>query len=219
MCNQALIECRNLSFEYEQEQAHLSQPLFQNINLSIYPKDTIILTGASGSGKTTLLHILGKLIIPSKGDVFVNASKGFVFQSPNLISTLTAQENIAINAAINLKAHNYNARETWYASMRKAYNLLGALEPCAHQFPNELSGGQAQRIAILRAMSANPRILLCDEPTGNLDEESCYKILDLLLKYVENNNAALFVISHNLEIAHKFKKHYKLYQGNLMQLK
>lgn len=203
---QEVLNIKNVSFNYA------TQQVIKNIDFSAKIKETILLTGHSGSGKTTLLHIIGKILKPNTGSVDVNGKIGFVFQLPNLISTLSCQENIALNAAINDK-------QSWHNALIIAQEILvqAQLQSHALHLPHELSGGQAQRIAILRALAGNPNLLLCDEPTGNLDHESAQIILNMLFKYTKKNNATLLVISHNLELIPLFNRHLYLNEGVLIE--
>lgn len=203
---QEVLNIKNVSFNYA------TQQVIKNIDFSAKIKETILLTGHSGSGKTTLLHIIGKILKPNTGSVDVNGKIGFVFQLPNLISTLSCQENIALNAAINDK-------QSWHNALIIAQEILvqAQLQSHALHLPHELSGGQAQRIAILRALAGHPNLLLCDEPTGNLDHESAQIILNMLFKYTKKNNATLLVISHNLELIPLFNRHLHLNEGVLIE--
>lgn len=179
----------------------------RGVNFELFPKELVVLLGASGSGKSTLLNILGGLDTPTSGDVFyeetnissANESEltryrrnhvGFVFQFYNLIPSLTAAENVSLVTEI---APNP-------LSEMDALSLVGLAER-AHHFPAQLSGGEQQRVAIARAIAKQPKILLCDEPTGALDKQTGI----LVLQAIENINSQLgtatAVITHNTVVA------------------
>ena len=180
-------------------------------NVTIYPGKSIAIIGPSGSGKSTLLSLLGLLDTPTSGEYFLDGKStsslsanalsrlrknyiGYIFQSFNLINYLTVEENIlhclAINSITGKEAH-----------MRAQEALQSVqLEEKADAFPEQLSGGQRQRVAIARAIATRPRLLLCDEPTGNLDTHTSDQILSLLLRMVSPQSAVL-IVTHNPAIA------------------
>lgn len=177
-----------------------------NINFEIYDGEFVIILGPSGAGKSTLLNILGGIDKPTSGTIIVNDEKiseyndakltkyrryyvGFVFQFYNLMPNLTALENVELASEIvknSLDPH-------------KALKLVG-LENRFHNFPQELSGGEQQRVAIARAIAKNPKILLCDEPTGALDYNTGKQILKLLHNICKNTKTTVIVITHNRAI-------------------
>lgn len=167
----------------------------------------VVILGPSGAGKSTLLNMLGGLDSPSEGKITVNgkdisklsdneladyraATVGFVFQFYNLIPTLTVFENVKLVSEISPNA--LDARE-----MIDKVGLLDHL----NNFPSELSGGEQQRISIARALCKNPKILLCDEPTGALDSETGVMVLKLLLEMARNYGKTIVVVTHNQNIA------------------
>ncbi len=167
----------------------------------------VVILGPSGAGKSTLLNMLGGLDSPSQGKITVNgkdisklsdneladyraATVGFVFQFYNLIPTLTVHENVKLVSEISPNA--LDARE-----MIDKVGLLDHL----NNFPSELSGGEQQRISIARALCKNPKILLCDEPTGALDSETGVMVLKLLLEMARNYGKTIVVVTHNQNIA------------------
>lgn len=167
----------------------------------------IVILGPSGAGKSTLLNLLGGLDSPTSGEVIVDgkdiskltnneladyraATVGFVFQFYNLIPTLTVLENVALVKEIAKDA----------LSPEKMLEEVG-LADHLHNFPSELSGGEQQRVSIARALAKNPKILLCDEPTGALDSETGVLVLKLLLSMARNYGKTIVIVTHNQNIA------------------
>ncbi|OYT42784.1 MAG: hypothetical protein B6U78_00065 [Candidatus Aenigmarchaeota archaeon ex4484_224] len=200
----------------------------RSVNFKVYPNDFIAVLGPSGSGKSTLLHIMGTLDIPTKGDVFIdgiNISKlsekelaeirrekiGFVFQFFYLFPTLTALENVMLPMTF-LKIPKSEKR-------KRALELLKlvGLEKRANHLPNQLSGGERQRVAIARALANNPKIVLADEPTGNLDSKSGKKILELLKKLNKERKVTIVLVTHNLEMAKFAKKKVFIKDGRILE--
>jgi putative ABC transport system ATP-binding protein len=174
-----------------------------NISFEINKGEFVVIVGASGAGKTTVLNMLGGMDRCNKGTIIVDNEKissysnneltkyrrlncGFVFQFYNLIPNLTAKENIEL--AIELSK-----------SRLDVYHLLSAvgLENRINNFPSQLSGGEQQRVAIARALAKNPKLLLCDEPTGALDSKTGKMILELLQDTCINNNMTVVIVTHN----------------------
>lgn len=166
-----------------------------------------VILGPSGAGKSTLLHMLGGLDSPTSGKIFVNgqdisslnnreladyraSSVGFVFQFYNLIPTLTARENVELVREI---APHALSADRMLAEVGLADHL--------NHFPAELSGGEQQRVSIARALAKNPKILLCDEPTGALDSETGVLVLKLLLSMARNYGKTIVIVTHNQNIA------------------
>lgn len=185
-----------------------------NIMMSVETNDYLAIIGPSGAGKSTLLHILGGLEQPSSGEIVFqgkniysmtdkdlslwrNKTVGFVFQFYHLIEELNVLENIAL--ADFSKSKN---------SLKSAEELLEYLGITKRKyfFPSQLSGGEKQKVAIARALINNPRIIFCDEPTGNLDKDSQDKVIELLEKLNQEQNKAIVLVTHNLEIARRAKR-------------
>ncbi|MBQ8072583.1 MAG: ABC transporter ATP-binding protein [Clostridia bacterium] len=200
-----IVELKAVSRVYrngEHEQYALKQ-----VDLTLKEGKFIVILGPSGAGKSTLLNLLGGLDSPTSGTIHVAgkdistltedqladyraATVGFVFQSYNLIPTLTVLENVALVKEIApdpLSSHE----------MLKEVGLADHI----HQFPSELSGGEQQRVSIARALAKNPRILLCDEPTGALDSETGVLVLKLLLRMAREMGKTIIVVTHNQQIA------------------
>lgn len=183
--------------------------VLRGISFEVQHGEKVFLRGASGAGKTTLLYTLGGLEKPSTGEVYINSqalysgsksqrarirneSLGFVFQNYHLIPDLTALENVALPSMIRSKV-----------AFNRAIQLLervGLGERLQH-LPTELSGGEQQRVALARALINDPKIILADEPTGNLDATNGKQIMDLLFGIVEETNRTLVVVTHDPELA------------------
>ncbi len=192
---------------------HNGQELTKALNgvsLSLYPGDYLAIVGPSGAGKSTLLHTLGGLDCPTAGRVFFEGrdvyrmkdkelslwrSKniGFVFQFYHLIEELNILENVTL--ALNLNKKKYSLK-----TIEKLLEYLGIADKMK-VFPSQLSGGQRQRAAFARALINEPNVILCDEPTGNLDKNSQEKIITLLDKLNKEKNITVILVTHNLEIA------------------
>jgi putative ABC transport system ATP-binding protein len=179
------------------------------VTLDIYPGETVILSGPSGSGKSTLLQLIGCLDTPSRGSVNVlgldtqiqsdNALSefrarhlGFVFQTFNLIPVLSVYENVEYPLLLNKEA---GRKEKIMTILQKV-----GLEKLAHQYPNALSGGQRQRVAIARALVHQPKLLIADEPTANLDRKTGDQVLDIMFDLATTSNTAVVVSSHDPKI-------------------
>ena len=178
-----------------------------HVNMTLDEGKFVVILGPSGAGKSTLLNLLGGLDSPTDGKIIVNGNDistltnneladyrastvGFVFQFYNLIPTLTVLENVKLVEEIAPNALS-------------AEKMLEEVELSDHQknFPSELSGGEQQRVSIARALSKNPKILLCDEPTGALDSETGVLVLKLLLKMAKDYGKTIVIVTHNQNIA------------------
>lgn len=201
----ALIEFKNVSRVYKSGDHELKA--LNDINLSLEEGKFIVILGPSGAGKSTLLNLLGGLDSPTSGTITVNgkdiselsgdelaeyraSTVGFVFQFYNLIPTLTVRENVEL---VNAIAPNALSGE----AMIEEVGLKDHLD----NFPSELSGGEQQRVSIARALAKNPKILLCDEPTGALDSETGALVLKLLLKMAKSYGKTIIIVTHNQNIA------------------
>lgn len=197
----AYISFSNVIKEYQMGKVRIRAA--NNISFEINKGEFVVIVGASGAGKTTVLNMLGGMDRCNKGTIIVDNEKissysnneltkyrrlncGFVFQFYNLIPNLTAKENIEL--AIELSK-----------SRLDVYHLLSAvgLENRINNFPSQLSGGEQQRAAIARALAKNPKLLLCDEPTGALDSKTGKMILELLQDTCINNNMTVVIVTHN----------------------
>jgi lipoprotein-releasing system ATP-binding protein len=198
--------------------------VLKGINLHVLPGESYGIIGPSGAGKSTLLNIMGTLEPPSEGNVFfkdldvyqmdeINLSKirnreiGFVFQFHHLLLEFNAEENTMIPALI---AGYSKAKSTEMASA--ILSQVGLENRLKHRV-GELSGGEQQRVAIARALIMGPKLLLADEPTGNLDKVTGDEITQLLLSLNKSKDLALIIATHNLELAHKMSKQLQLVDG------
>ena len=200
-----LIEFKNVSRIYTV--GDHKQKALDNVSLNIEEGKFIVILGPSGAGKSTLLNLLGGLDNPTSGEILVEgkdiskldnnaladyraSTVGFVFQSYNLIPTLTVFENVSLVKEIVKNP----------LSVNEMLNEVG-LEDHKDKFPSELSGGEQQRVSIARALAKNPKILLCDEPTGALDSETGAMVLKVLLSMARNYNKTIIIVTHNQNIA------------------
>lgn len=195
--------------------------MLSDVNLELKAGDSVSIVGPSGSGKSTLLYILGALETPTSGTVrlygrnpfeldekslasFRNQEIGFVFQDHHLLPQCSVIENVLIPTLV--------ARDGGKRTQDLAEELLEqvGLGLRIHHRPHELSGGEKQRVALARALVGQPRLVLCDEPTGNLDHASTELVAELLLKLHEQHQSILIVVTHNLDLARRFRLCYQL---------
>ncbi len=198
-------------------------PVLQGVDIGLEQGQSLAMTGESGSGKSTLLHLIGGLDTPDKGQIWINGSDiaalddagratlrrgtvGVVFQQFNLIPSLTVADNIAFQARL---AGRHNAGWTTELAAR-----LGLVDQLA-KYPEQLSGGQQQRVAIARTLAPRPRLVLADEPTGNLDEDTAAVVLDLLLSLVSETDAGLLMVTHSNALADRLQSRVHLRRGAL----
>jgi len=218
-----MIELKNVSKVVRSGAEDLT--ILDNVSITIPDGEFVAVTGASGSGKSTLLGLIAGLDAPSSGGIFIDGDEvtkmsedelaslrsgkiGFVFQSFHLIPSLTAFENVLIPMEIlGLK----EARP-------RAAQLLTDVDLTArgHHYPTELSGGEQQRIAIARAFANNPKILLADEPTGNLDSKNGQHIFDLMTELHRQNNVTLILVTHDQTLADKAQRQIRLRDGRVL---
>ncbi|MEX0739532.1 MAG: ABC transporter ATP-binding protein [Pseudohongiella sp.] len=205
----------------------LPVPVLQHLNLIIEEGEFLALMGPSGSGKTTLLNLVGGLDEPTSGSIEVGGqciSKmssaelakwrsqqvGFIFQFYNLLPILTAQKNVELPLLLtNLSSSQRKFRA------KTALELVGLSERAGHR-PNELSGGQQQRVAIARAIVSDPAILVCDEPTGDLDRESADEILELLQLLNREHGKTIVMVTHDPKAAKYAKRRLFMDKGVLV---
>ena len=228
MNNISLLEAKNLRKVYYNGNKQLE--VLKGVNLSIDKGKFVAIVGPSGAGKSTLLHILGGLDTPTQGEVIFerkdiynlsdaelsrirNERIGFVFQFYHLLSEFTVLENVSMPALISSEQRVASSE-----IRRKAVGLLeevGLSERLTH-FPNQLSGGEQQRVAIARALINKPSLLLCDEPTGNLDSKTSDEIIALVKKINLENQMAVVLVTHNAELAKTAQSVYHLRDGVLV---
>ena len=205
-----VLEFKNISREFSLNNNTLR--VLRDINFSINQKERVALIGPSGAGKTSFLHIAGLLEIPTNGKVFINNDLidwnsdkalsqhrlkdiGFIFQFNNLLDDFNATENVAIPFILS-----GNSKKL---SIEKAEFLLSevGLRDRLKSFPNQLSGGEQQRVAIARSLINDPTIILADEPTGNLDNDSSMKVIEVFNNLVINHNCSLIIATHDMDVA------------------
>ena len=221
--NKTLLETINLKKSFEHMNGRIT--LFENINLKIQEGDLVALVGPSGSGKSSLLHVLALLDEPTKGEVILNKKQtknltdsqrdeirrkyiSIIFQDNNLLADFTALENVMMPLIINDGSNN-----TIKEKSKKILQDVKILNRSNH-FPKELSGGEQQRVAIARALVAETKLILADEPTGNLDFKTSREIFSLFLKLKKLKKTIIFA-THNRELANRAD--YKLFisEGNI----
>lgn len=206
----ALVEIRGVRKVYKRGQQEVE--VLHQIDLDIEAGDFVALMGPSGSGKTTLLNMIAGIDTPSTGSVTVAGERidqlssralarwrashvGYVFQFYNLLTTLTAQKNVELPlllTRLNAAQRKHNAAI--------ALQLVGLQDRVSHK-PNELSGGQQQRVAIARAIVSDPTLLVCDEPTGDLDRQSAEEVLGLLQRLNEKHGKTIIMVTHDPKAA------------------
>ena len=222
--NDDLISCIDLNKAYNQADDYLT--VLSNLSFSVKEGERIGLIGVSGCGKSTLLHILAGLDLPDSGEVnfkgknivlldrddratFRNKNIGFVYQFHHLLPEFSAIENVAFPLWLSGESKDN--------SLSEAKDILDKVDLKSKEDskPSQLSGGERQRVAIARAMINEPKCLLADEPSGNLDEKNARDILDLIIKLNNNQNTALIIVTHDLNIANNMDKKFDLINGRL----
>ncbi|ACZ11445.1 ABC transporter ATP-binding protein [Sulfurospirillum deleyianum] len=195
----SLLHVRNVSHRFD-------YLLFDNVNFALAPKESMAILGVSGSGKSTLMHICSTLLKPNKGDVVLcdhhiyddnedtrlklrRYDVGIIFQSHYLFKGFFANENVELASVISDKTMDHTILER-----------LGIAE-FMHYRVGDLSGGQQQRVSIARVLAKKPKIIFADEPTGNLDDKTAQEVMNVLFEYIEKENAALLLVTHNQHLA------------------
>ncbi len=223
-----LYEFKGVSKSYET--AHEQVEILNNINLSICGGESLSIIGASGSGKSTLLHLMGALDSPTQGKIFFeghdlslmtahekadfrNNSVGFVFQFHHLLPEFSTIENVAMQAIIGGMSHKKAIQKS-----KEMLERVGLANRIEHKVTT-LSGGERQRAAIARAVLMHPRVLLADEPTGNLDAQSGETVGQLLLELNRELGMTLVVVTHNNELAASMGRSLELRSGVLYDKK
>jgi ABC-type lipoprotein export system ATPase subunit len=221
-----LIACRHVSVIHGEGPAQVTA--LAGVDLAVAPGERVALHGPSGSGKSTLLHVLGGLIVPERGTVSWRGSSlssldaaargsaraagiAFVFQSASLLATFTAYENVAFTRAVTASANGERSPFT----PEELLALVG-LSAKLDALPSELSGGEAQRVAIARALAQQPRLLLCDEPTGHLDSDTGERVLDLIDALHERFGFAQITATHDPGVASRYDRGLELLDGRIV---
>lgn len=210
-----LLKATNLSHRFD-------YPLFENISLELHAGESIAIVGVSGSGKSTLLHIFSSLLKPNRGEVelfgrniyaldessLVSLRRhdlGLIYQSHYLFKGFSGYENLEVAAIL--------AGETIDTELLK--NL--GIDNVIHQKVTELSGGQQQRVSIARILSKKPRLIFADEPTGNLDHATATEVINLFMRYVQDHQAGLLLVTHDETLAARCDHRYKMVEGYLVK--
>ena len=220
-----IVELKDIFKSYSEGEDNPRRNILDSFNLLINFDESISIVGPSGCGKTTLLNILGTLDKPDSGEVIfkgelvthmnddqlskLRAEKiGFIFQSHYLLPQISVIENVILpTLAVNRK-HN---KSIIFDEAESLLNQVG-LKKQVHKFPYQLSGGEKQRVAIVRSLINKPNLILADEPTGSLDKSRGEDIIDLLKSLCVNNQTSLVVVTHDVEIASQMKR--RLYYKN-----
>jgi len=222
---EALVAIRNLVKTYQRGPETIE--VLHGINLDIPKDDFVCLMGPSGSGKTTLLNLIGGLDSPTAGQIQFDGSRidqmgssrltdwrahhiGFVFQSYNLLPMLTALNNVELPLLLTKLSSVQRRRNA-----EIALQLVGLQDRAKHK-PSELSGGQLQRVAIARAIVSDPQLLVCDEPTGDLDRKSADEILSLLTQLNREHGKSIIMVTHDPKAAEYAKRIVRLDKGTLV---
>jgi ABC-type lipoprotein export system ATPase subunit len=226
-----ILQLKNISKSYTIPGSSGKRTILDNISLELESGAMAAIVGPSGSGKTTLLNIAGTLDKPDDGEVIIDGHQlsgldekslnglrsrtiGFVFQQHHLLPQLTLMENVLLPL---LPRRSKDARKQ---AVQRAENLINkvGLSGKATQKPGQLSVGECQRTALVRALINEPEILLADEPTGALDKKSARQLTDLLLEINMENHITIVVVTHSMELANAMKLNYSLDEGKLKML-
>jgi lipoprotein-releasing system ATP-binding protein len=222
--SEAIIHCQQLSKRFIDGQLHVE--VLKQLDFTVPKQAKIAILGSSGSGKSTLLHLLGGLDMPSSGEVFIagedinrvsekqrcrmrNQYLGFVYQFHHLLPEFNALENVCMPLLIAGMG-----RSIAHAKAMHLLEKVGLAERALHK-PGQLSGGEKQRVAIARALVTEPACVLADEPTGNLDQNTAQKVLEIMLQLNEELKTALVMVTHDLTIAARMQQTFTLENGVL----
>jgi lipoprotein-releasing system ATP-binding protein len=221
-----VLRLENVSRRYKEGSGQLE--IFDSLNLTLAPGEIVALVGQSGAGKSSLLHMAGLLEAPSGGEIYIDAKPvsrlsdqertrirrdtiGFVYQAHHLLPEFNALENVVLPQMIAGKSRGEADTEA-----RRLLGMLGLAARLTHR-PAQLSGGEQQRVAIARAMANRPRILLADEPTGNLDPRTSGGVFDALIATVRAEGLAALIATHNFDLAARMDRALVLREGKLVQ--
>jgi lipoprotein-releasing system ATP-binding protein len=221
-----VLKLENITRHYREGEGQLE--VFSGLSMSLKPGEIVALVGPSGSGKSSLLHIAGLLEAPTSGEIFIQGDAmskladaertrvrretiGFVYQAHHLLPEFDALENVVLPQMI--------AGKSRADAMKEGERLLGVLglgKRLTHR-PSQLSGGEQQRVAIARALANKPRLLLADEPTGNLDPRTSGGVFDALIAITRAEGLAALIATHNFELASRMDRALLLHQGKLIE--
>jgi lipoprotein-releasing system ATP-binding protein len=226
MNKETVLNCSNVSKSFNE--GGLAVDVLRDIDLNIQAGEQIAIIGSSGSGKSTLLHLLGGLDNPTTGQIWINGKQinklnpakrailrnqnlGFVYQFHHLLQEFTALENVAMPLLIG----GYSSKQ----AKEKAADILikVGLETRLQHKPGEMSGGERQRAAVARALVTNPKCLLADEPTGNLDQRTADKVYELMLDLNKTIGTSLILVTHAPDLAQRMDKILRLVNGKLVE--
>ncbi len=218
-----LLKLKNVNLKYQTGNDQIK--VLNNINLETKKNESISIVGESGSGKTSLIMLIGGLEKASSGKIYFENQEitklnedevskirrkniGIIFQSFYLIPNYTALENVALTLELNNLKNPYD----------RAKELLDrfGLKNRFNNLPSQLSGGEQQRVAIARAIAMKPKLILADEPTGNLDSENSQMIADILFKYIKEESSSLIMVTHDVKLANKAKRKIKIKDGKIV---
>jgi lipoprotein-releasing system ATP-binding protein len=225
MSEMAALELQNIVRVFREGAGELE--IFRDANATLMPGEIVALVGPSGAGKSSLLHIAGLLEAPTSGDIIIGGvavaglsdgertairrdTIGFVYQAHHLLPEFSALENVIIPQMIAGVARKDAAIEA-----ERLLTVMG-LEERLHHRPAQLSGGEQQRVAIARALANHPRVLLADEPTGNLDPKTANGVFEALVELVRSEGVAALIATHNLQLAAKMDRALLLHEGRLI---
>ena len=212
-----LLEAHSISHAFD-------YPLFDEVDIKLYPKESLAVVGKSGSGKSTLLHILSTLLPPLKGiisllgmrDIYALPQKkllllrreavGIVFQSHYLFKGFSAKENVEVAALL--------AKEPIDKKLIERFGIAHVMQKRV----SDLSGGEQQRVSIARVLTKKPKIIFADEPTGNLDSATAKEVMDAVFEYIKEHDAALFLVTHDADLAKRCHHLYELKKRRLHPL-
>jgi len=220
-----VLRLENVTRRYSEGEGQLE--IFSDLTMTLAPGEIVALVGQSGAGKSSLLHIAGLLEAPTSGEIYINGAAvsrlpdqdrtrirrdtiGFVYQSHHLLPEFDALENVILPQMIAGKSRGDAAIEA-----TRLLGMLGLGQRLTHR-PAQLSGGEQQRVAIARAMANKPRILLADEPTGNLDSRTSGGVFDALIAAVRAEGLAALIATHNIELAARMDRTLLLQDGKLV---
>jgi len=221
-----VLKLENITRHYKEGEGQLE--VFSGLDLSLKAGEIVALVGQSGAGKSSLLHIAGLLEAPTSGEIFIDgvaasglddgrrtgirrSTIGFVYQAHHLLPEFDALENIVLPQMIAGKSRGEAAKEA-----TRLLELMGLGQRLTH-LPSQLSGGEQQRVAIARALANSPRILLADEPTGNLDPRTAGGVFDTLIAVTRSEGLAALIATHNFELASRMDRALLLHQGKLIE--
>lgn len=224
-----LLQLQNITKGYGQPGTHSYRPVLKELNLELSQGEKVAIIGPSGSGKTTLLNLIGALDLPETGKVFFegnditgyskteladfrNKKLGFIFQMHYLMPQLTLWENVLLPLLPQGNKISKEQKDWAEHLIRK----VGIWEQRS-QKPSEMSGGECQRTAVMRALINKPKLILADEPTGALDEDNAAALSELLIQLSKEENVTLVTVTHSTELAARMDLKYALHSGQLVQ--